>query len=72
MKDRHNRPSISVWKSILCSLPKQEFIQYAMLFGEQMQAAKPNSGVYFYYFTLYTWCKSHYHTHFIQQPTLFK
>ncbi|MCJ8288379.1 MAG: hypothetical protein HRT58_21855 [Crocinitomicaceae bacterium] len=71
MKKNH-RTNPAVWKSMLRHLPKEEFVQYAMLFGNQVQEAKPNSQAYFYYLTLYTWCKSHYHSHFIQQPTLFK
>ena len=68
---RNHRTNPAVWKSMLRHLPKEEFTQYAMLFGNQVQEAKPNSQQYFYYLTLYTWCKCHYQTHFVQQPTLF-
>jgi len=66
------RPNPAVFKSMLRQLSKEEFAQYAMLFGNQVQEAKPKSQAYFYYFKLYTWCQSYYQTHFIiAQPTLF-
>lgn len=69
MKNQRMNPA--VWKSMLRNLEKEEFAQYAMLFGNQVQDAKPNSQQYFYYLTLYTWCKSYYRNTFIVQPTLF-
>ena len=55
--------NVAVLKSILVQLPKEEFIAYAIFFGQQAKGAECSSKRHQMYEKLYFWCKAYYKQH---------
>jgi hypothetical protein len=55
----------AVIKSLLIRMPKDEFIAYALFFGQLANDSEPGSGQYHFYMKLFAWCKRYYKKHFL-------
>ncbi len=55
--------NVSVLKSLMMELSKDEFMAYAIFFGEQAKEAKCSSNRHLMYEKLYYWCRNYYKQH---------
>jgi hypothetical protein len=57
--------NISIMKSILTRMEKEEFIAYALFFGQLANDSEHTSKQYHFYRQLFTWCKRYYQNNFM-------